>query len=82
MTEDAQFVERRATSLLACPGYIDDVAHWLIKLARIKGGERTIECVYEGVILHVRESSTVASVRSYLYRQHAARIGLRAPAQA
>lgn len=65
MNEELAYVERVASAMLRLPGYIEDVARLLIRLAKLRAQGETLECEYDGVVLHIHETSTVQGIRSY-----------------
>ncbi len=73
----AEHAERMLNALReAIPGYIEDVARYLIAVARFrKAGP--VECEYGGVVLRVDESSTVRDVQATFEREALLRMSVR-----
>jgi len=72
MKDDIAFVERMLHALGTLPGYGEDVARYLVRLARLRQGE-TVEYLYAGITLYARASSTVQEVYGAFERQALAR---------
>lgn len=66
---DYEYTQVVLQSLLGLPGYVDDVARRMISLARIEGGNKTIECQYGAIVLHASPTSTVEDIRFHYEHQ-------------
>ncbi len=58
----SQHAQRMLDGLRKLPGYVEDVARYLILVARYKE-DGSAECEYGGIVLHARATSTVTEVR-------------------
>ena len=62
-------IKSMLAGVLKLPGYVDDVAKFMIALAKSHGPNRTVECTYGKVVLHARADSTVCEIRRSYERQ-------------
>lgn len=71
MSNEGEYVQAVLSGLLRVPGYVEDVAKHMIRLARQHGPNCTVECRYGRIFLHARADSTVDEIRRSFERQHA-----------